>query len=95
MKKLFTIAVAATMMCAAASQASAAALETSGQFRGRYWYLSDYNFTKGDAVDSSQDFFDQRLRLNMAYPATQQTTQYLKELFLRGSAWLGVMQGVI
>ena len=40
MKKLLTIAMAAALTLAAAGQASAAALETSGEFRARYWFLA-------------------------------------------------------
>ena len=37
MKKLMTIGLAAAMMFAMAGKASATALETSGEFRARYW----------------------------------------------------------
>jgi len=69
MKKLMTGFLAAGLIFAVAGQASAAALETSGEYRGRYWFLSDYNGYKGAAAaasaDDSQDFWDQRLRLKM------------------------------
>jgi hypothetical protein len=73
MKKLLTIAMAAALTLAAAGQASAAALETSGEFRARYWFLSNYNYVGAAAktVDTNQDFFDQRLRLNMVWPVSE------------------------
>ncbi|HWR97986.1 MAG TPA: hypothetical protein VN317_06145 [Candidatus Methanoperedens sp.] len=66
MKKFMTIILAAALVFAFAGQASAA-LETSGEFRARYWYLSDYNFAAGNTVDTTNDFWDQRLRLNMLW----------------------------
>lgn len=61
MKKFMTIVLAAALVFAVAGQASATALETSGEFRGRFWYLSDYK------MDGNTDFFDQRLRVNGAW----------------------------
>ena len=71
MKKVMTIVMAAALTLAAAGQASAAALETKGEYRGRYWFLSDYNYKGGDKVDDSQDFFDQRLRLVMGWQVSE------------------------
>ena len=42
MKKMMTIGLAAAMMFATAGQASATALETSGEYRARYWMLGNY-----------------------------------------------------
>jgi hypothetical protein len=75
MKKLTTVFLAAALVFAVAGQASAAALETSGEYRGRYWFLSDYNGFKGKAAaataDDSQDFWDQRLRLKMDWQVAE------------------------
>lgn len=65
MKKLMTIVLAAAVMFAAAGQAQAA-LETSGEFRARFWNLGNY------LVDGEQqEFWDQRLRLNMDWPIAE------------------------
>jgi hypothetical protein len=66
MKKLFTIVVAAALMFAAAGQVQATALETSGEFRARFWNLGDY-LTGGE----NQEFWDQRLRLSMVWPVAE------------------------
>jgi hypothetical protein len=67
MKKLMTLFLAAGLMFAVAGQASAAPLETSGEYRGRYWFLSNYNYAgiATGTADDNQDFWDQRLRLKM------------------------------
>lgn len=65
MKKFMTIVLAAALVFAAAGQASAAALETSGEYRGRFWYLDNYSTIP--AAQESQDFWDQRLRVKMAW----------------------------
>ena len=61
MKKFMTIVLAAALVFAVAGQASAAALETSGEYRGRFWYLDNYK------SDNSSEFWDQRLRLKMGW----------------------------
>jgi hypothetical protein len=71
MKKVMTVFLAAAIAFAAAGQASAATFETKGEFRARYWYLSDYFGFKGPlataASDSSMDMWDQRFRLGMGW----------------------------
>ena len=66
MKKLMTIGLAAAMMFAMAGKASATALETSGEFRARYWALGNY-FESG----KSAEFWDSRLRLTMVWPVAE------------------------
>lgn len=63
MKKLMTGFLAAALLLGAAGQASATALETSGEFRGRYWYLGSYFESNKDS-----EFWDSRLRLNLVWP---------------------------
>jgi hypothetical protein len=58
MKKLMTVFLAAALSLAVAGQASAAALETSGEFRVRGWMLDNYLQDK-----HSTEFWDQRLRV--------------------------------
>ncbi len=65
MKKLMTIVLAAALMFAAAGQAQAA-LETSGEFRARFWNLSHYLNDH-----ENQEFWDQRLRLNLDWPIAE------------------------
>jgi len=60
MKKLMTVFLAAALVFAVAGQASATALETSGELRVRSWYLDGYVTQKNHI-----DYWDQRLRLNM------------------------------
>ena len=66
MKKLMTIGLAAALVFTVAGQATATALETSGEFRARSWYLNNY-------VDrrESTEWWDQRLRLNMVWPVAE------------------------
>ncbi len=72
MKKLMTIGLAATLVFAAVGQASATALETKGEYRARYWYLSNYaNLSGSTDPDTTADFWDQRLRLNMAWQVSE------------------------
>lgn len=59
MKKLMTIFLAAALVFAVAGQASATALETSGEIRARGWFLDNYLQDK-----HSTEFWDQRLRVN-------------------------------
>lgn len=66
MKKLLTIGLAAAVLFTFAGQAKATALETSGEFRGRYWYLGDY-FQSG----KNSEFWDSRLRLNLVWPVAE------------------------
>jgi len=66
MKKLTTIFLAAALVFAVAGQASATALETSGEFRARFWYLKNYV-----ANEKSTEFWDQRLRLNLDWPIAE------------------------
>ena len=68
MKKFTTIILAAALVFAVAGQASAAALETTGEYRGRFWYLDNYK------SDSSSEFWDQRLRLKMAWKVSDAVT---------------------
>jgi hypothetical protein len=65
MKKFTTIFLAGALVFAAAGQASAA-LETSGEFRARAWYLKNYV-----ASDKSTEMWDQRLRLNLDWPIAE------------------------
>ena len=75
MKKLLTIAMAAALTFATAGQASAAPLETGGEYRGRFWFLSNYGGFAGPAYtethDNNQDFWDQRLRLKMGWQVSE------------------------
>ena len=66
MKKLTTVFLAAALVFAVASQASATPLETSGEFRARYWMLSNY-FESG----KNSEFWDSRLRLNLVWPVAE------------------------
>ncbi|MHB8834902.1 MAG: alginate export family protein [Candidatus Methylomirabilia bacterium] len=59
MKKLMTVFLAAALSFAVAGQASATALETSGEFRVRGWMLDNYLQDK-----HSTEFWDQRLRVS-------------------------------
>jgi hypothetical protein len=68
MKKAMTVLLAAALVFAAAGQASATALETSGEYRGRFWYLN--NYSQIPAEQDSQEFWDQRLRLGMNWKVT-------------------------
>jgi hypothetical protein len=61
-----TIMLAAAILLAVAGQASATALETSGEFRARGWYLNNY-FASG----KSTEFWDQRLRLFLTWPVAE------------------------
>lgn len=79
MKKLLTIAVAAVLMFAAAGQAQAA-LETSGEFRARYWNLG--NYLKDGAT---AEFWDQRLRLNLDWPIAEGVKLHARADILEGS----------
>lgn len=72
MKKFMTMVLAAALVFAAAGQASATALETSGEYRGRFWYLD--NYSKIPAAQESQDFWDQRLRVKMAWKVSDAVT---------------------
>lgn len=75
MKKFMTIVLAAALVFAFAGQASAA-LETSGEYRARYWNLTGFN-QAGEAAGTAQDnfdFFDQRLRLNMNWKVSDAVT---------------------
>jgi len=58
MKKLMTVFLAAAFVFGIAGQASAAALETSGEIRARAWYLDNYLKDK-----HATEFWDQRLRV--------------------------------
>lgn len=71
MKKLITIGMAAALMFATVGQASATALETSGVYRARYWYISNPTMGMDTAADDSMGFWDQRLRLNMAWQVSE------------------------
>ena len=66
MKKLITIGLAAALTFAVAHQASATALETSGEYRARLWQLGNYV-----ASDKSTEMWDMRLRLNMVWPVAE------------------------
>ena len=66
MKKLITIGLAAAMMFAMAGQASATALETSGEFRARLWMLGDYV-----ADGKNTEYWDSRLRLTLVWPVAE------------------------
>jgi len=70
MKKILTIALAAAMMFAAAGQASAVPLETGGEYRARYWFLSNYNNSVAPH-DSNMEFWDQRLRLRLGWQVSE------------------------
>lgn len=59
MKKLMTVFLAAALSFAVAGQASATALETSGEIRVRGWMLDNYLQDK-----HSTEFWDQRLRVS-------------------------------
>lgn len=69
MKKFMATMVGAALVFAAAGQASAAVLETNGEYRGRFWYLDNYSQVKAD--QESQDFWDQRLRVKMAWKVSE------------------------
>lgn len=72
MKKFMTTVLAAALVFAAAGQASATALETSGEYRGRFWYMDNYSTIP--AAQESQDFWDQRLRVKMAWKISDAVT---------------------
>lgn len=67
MKKMMTVVLAAVLAFATAGQASASTLETSGEFRGRYWYLDGFTqqAAKAGTADNNLDFWDSRIRLKM------------------------------
>jgi hypothetical protein len=54
------------MMFAMAGQASATALETSGEYRARLWQLGDYV-----ADGKNTEYWDMRLRLTMVWPVAE------------------------
>ena len=79
MKKLMTIGLAAAMMFAMAGQASATALETSGEIRARGWYVNNYI-----ASGRGTDWFDQRLRLNLVWPVAENVKVNVRADILEG-----------
>lgn len=79
MKKFMTIALAAALMFAVVGKASATALETSGEFRARGWYLSNY-FQSG----KNTEFWDQRLRLYMTWPISETVKVQVRADVLEG-----------
>jgi hypothetical protein len=70
MKKFTTIILGAALVFAAAGQVKASTLETSGQFRARYWYANNFKFGDTNLLDDSMDWWDQRLRLNTTWKVT-------------------------
>jgi hypothetical protein len=65
MKKVMTVFLAAGLMFAVAGKVSAAPLETSGEYRARFWDLE--NYAQVAAAQANQEFWDQRLRMKMAW----------------------------
>lgn len=70
MKKFTTIILAAALVFAVAGQVSASTLETSGEFRARYWYANNFTYLDRKAFDDSMEWGDQRLRLNANWKVT-------------------------
>lgn len=79
MKKLMTVFLAAALVFAVAGQASAAALETKGEFRARYWWLDNYFVNK-----KNTEFFDSRLRLYMTWPIADTVKVFARADLLEG-----------
>jgi hypothetical protein len=79
MKKLMTIGLAAAMLFALAGQASATALETSGELRARGWWVDNY------VVDGkTTEWFDQRLRLTLVWPVAENVKVNVRADILEG-----------
>ncbi len=66
MKKLMTVFIAAAIVFGIAGQASATALETSGEYRARLWQLGDWV-----ANDKNTEYWDMRLRLFLTWPVAE------------------------
>lgn len=79
MKKLMTVFLAAALVFAFAGQASATALETSGEIRARAWYLLNYI-----ADDENMEMWDQRLRVNMDWPVAEGVKVHARADILEG-----------
>lgn len=79
MKKLMTIFLAAALVFAVAGQASAAALETSGEIRARGWFLDNYLQDK-----HSTEFWDQRLRVNGVWNVAENVKVQFRADILEG-----------
>ena len=60
MKTWFKIALAVALVCTLPARTDAATLETAGELRARGWWLDNYQKS-----GESDEFWDQRLRLNM------------------------------
>jgi hypothetical protein len=73
--------VTAALLLAGRAAASAATLETGGEFRARAWSLD--NYLKDGA---RTEFWDQRLRLSMAWPVTETVRIQARADLLEG-AW--------
>jgi hypothetical protein len=84
MKKLLTIGLAAAMTFAVASQVKAAVpLETAAELRVRLFYLDSYAgaVAKNGATN---EFWDQRLRLNMNWPVAENVKLQVRADILEG-----------
>lgn len=73
------VLLAAAIICCGCARASAATLETGGEYRARAWSLD--NYLRDKAVS---EFWDQRLRLSLTWPVTETVSIQARADLLEG-----------
>ena len=79
MKTRLKLVLGAALVCALSTQARASTLETSGELRVRGWWWDNYV-----SDGRSDEFWDQRLRLNIDWSVTEQVKVHARADVLEG-----------